>query len=73
VYRDRFAAHTAAIETTCARLGITHRRFTTDEPLEQALSEFLRSRIGGKSQITSSKSQINPNAAMTESSLARAG
>ena len=73
VYRDRFAAHTAAIETTCARLGITHRRFMTDEPLEQALSEFLRSRTRGKSQIASTKSQTNSNVQSRMIKTARSG
>ncbi|HUG93237.1 MAG TPA: DUF58 domain-containing protein [Planctomycetaceae bacterium] len=60
-YRRKLAAHTAAIQTICDRLGITFRRFTTDDPLENALAEFLRSRTKGKSQITSTRSQAMSN------------
>ncbi|MEX0702994.1 MAG: DUF58 domain-containing protein [Planctomycetales bacterium] len=43
-YLRRFAEHEESIRATCARLGIAHRRLVTDEPLEIALTEFLRAR-----------------------------
>jgi uncharacterized protein (DUF58 family) len=72
-YRRRFAAHTAAIQTTCDRLGITYRRFTTTEPLEGALSEFLRSRIRRKLQSSSTRSQTNPKAQISMTRTPTAG
>ena len=44
-YQRRFEAHCQAVEATCAKLGIGLRRFTTDRPLEFALSDFLRERM----------------------------
>ncbi len=44
-YRRQFAAHCAAVEATCAKLGIVLRRLTTDQPLELALFDFLRERM----------------------------
>lgn len=43
-YMRRLEAHIDGIRTTCDRLGITYRQFATDEPLEIAMGEFLRSR-----------------------------
>jgi uncharacterized protein (DUF58 family) len=43
-YVARLNRHLAAIDATCARLGIDAWRVTTDTPLEVALGEFLRSR-----------------------------
>ena len=44
-YRRQFDAHCAAVEATCAKLGIVLRRLTTDQPLELALFDFLRERM----------------------------
>ena len=44
-YRRQFDAHSAAVEATCAKLGIVLRRLTTDQPLELALFDFLRERM----------------------------
>lgn len=43
-YRRRLAEHLQSIETCCGRLGITHRRITTNSPLDQVLAEFLHAR-----------------------------
>jgi len=40
-YRRRFGEHAAALETTCANLGIDLRTLTTDQPLEIALFDYL--------------------------------
>jgi uncharacterized protein (DUF58 family) len=44
-YQRRFGAHCRAIEATCAKLGVTHHRLTTDRPMELALFDFLRERM----------------------------
>ena len=44
-YQQRFNDHISAVREVCQKLGITWRQLATDEPLELALSEFLRSRI----------------------------
>ena len=44
-YLQRFRAHLKAVDEICDRLGVTCRRLQTDEPLELALSEFLRRRM----------------------------
>jgi uncharacterized protein (DUF58 family) len=43
-YVARLNRHLAAIDATCAKLGIDAWRVTTDTPLEVALGDFLRSR-----------------------------
>lgn len=43
-YLRRFTAHTAGIEATCRKLGVTYERLTTEQPLEIALFDFLRQR-----------------------------
>jgi uncharacterized protein (DUF58 family) len=43
-YVQRLEAHLEAIQGICARLGIECWRLTTDQPLEVALGDFLRSR-----------------------------
>ena len=45
-YLEKFNQHQAAIRETCEKLGITYRCFMTDQPLELAMSEFLRARQG---------------------------
>ena len=45
-YLEKFNQHQEAIRGTCEKLGITYRRFMTDEPLELSMSEFLRARQG---------------------------
>lgn len=44
-YQRRFEAHCRAVEAICAKLGIVHRRFATDRPLELVLFDFLRERM----------------------------
>jgi uncharacterized protein (DUF58 family) len=43
-YVARLNRHLAAIDATCAKLGIEAWRVTTDTPLEAGLGDFLRSR-----------------------------
>ena len=43
-YLRRFQAHTAALRASWERLGITHFQLASDQPLELALFDFLRSR-----------------------------
>jgi len=44
-YQRRFEAHCRAVEAICTKLGIVHRRFATDRPLELVLFDFLRERM----------------------------
>jgi uncharacterized protein (DUF58 family) len=44
-YRRRMNEHLAAVQQLCDRLGVTYRRLTTDQPLGDALGDFLRSRM----------------------------
>lgn len=43
-YTRRLAAHVAGVHAACQRLGISHHRLVTDQPLELALFDFLKSR-----------------------------
>jgi uncharacterized protein (DUF58 family) len=43
-YKRKLDEHLAAVRAVCQRLGITHRQLVTDQPLELALSDFLRAR-----------------------------
>ena len=43
-YQARFAEHQGRIETIAQGLGVDYRKVTTDQPLDRALGEFLRSR-----------------------------
>jgi len=44
-YLRKFTAHNAAIDSACRKLGITIMRLATNQPLELALFDFLRSRM----------------------------
>jgi uncharacterized protein (DUF58 family) len=44
-YVCKLEAHVAALRGFCGKLGISHRRLVTDEPLELALFQFLRARL----------------------------
>ena len=44
-YLKRFGEHLAAIERTCARLGLVYHRMITNTPLENALPEVIRTRM----------------------------
>ena len=44
-YQQRFDRHLQDVEGVCARLGITYRRLTTDQPLGDALGDLLQSRL----------------------------
>jgi uncharacterized protein (DUF58 family) len=50
-YGEKLHAHIAAIEETCEALGIEYRRFSTDQPLELALFDFLTARMGAKRRV----------------------
>jgi hypothetical protein len=43
-YVRKLQAHLSEVQGICARLGIEAWRLTTDQPLEIALGDFLRSR-----------------------------
>src|SRR5690606_19658039 len=43
-YVERFSAHASALQSVCARLGISFSRILTSEPLDLALLEFLQRR-----------------------------
>lgn len=44
-YLRKFTAHNAGIESACRKMGAAYHRLTTDQPLELALFDFLRSRM----------------------------
>ena len=44
-YLRRLNAHLGAVSGICQRLGITHVQLSTEQPLELALFDFLRSRL----------------------------
>ncbi len=44
-YLQRFAAHAEAVRAVCQRLGISHHRLLTTQPLETALFDFLKDRM----------------------------
>ena len=54
-YLERFQQHQQSISDICDRLGVTYRCFTSDQPLELALGEFLRTRMQAKGQPTRQK------------------
>ncbi len=43
-YLAKIEAHGAAVRATCQKLGISHHRIATDQPLDLALFEFLQAR-----------------------------
>jgi uncharacterized protein (DUF58 family) len=62
-YLQRLTAHIDEIKQTCGSLGVTYQQFSTDRPLEFALSEFMRGRMRGK---------VRPNRAVARNNRARA-
>jgi uncharacterized protein (DUF58 family) len=44
-YLERLTAHCQQVEHLCRKLGISYRRFGTDQPLELVLFDFLRERM----------------------------
>lgn len=44
-YKERMSEHIAAVEASCEKLGVDYSRFTTDQPLELALFDFLCNRM----------------------------
>lgn len=50
-YRERLAAHAAALARTCATLGIDFCPMTTERPLELALFDFLNARLRRGRQV----------------------
>ncbi len=45
-YLERLNSHNRTVQSACESLGIAYRRFATDRPLELALFDFLRERMG---------------------------
>ncbi len=43
-YTRRLEAHISSVLAICQRLGISHRRLVTDQPLELALFDFVKTR-----------------------------
>ena len=44
-YMKKFEAHTAALQATCRKLGVSYHALSTAQPLEIALFEFLQQRM----------------------------
>jgi uncharacterized protein (DUF58 family) len=44
-YRERILGHCEALAAVCRKLGVSYRRFGTDQPLELVLFDFLRERM----------------------------
>lgn len=47
-YQEKIQTHNQQLAAICEKLGIHYQLMTTDQPLSQALGEFLRVRDGGK-------------------------
>ena len=47
-YQRRLGEHCAAIRNACQRLGLSYSRLLTNQPLELALFDFLRSRMSSR-------------------------
>ncbi len=63
-YLQRFNDHEAEVKEICASLGIDFCRFTTDQPLELALFDFVNSRLqrgkaSGARRFTRNPSQVS--------------
>ncbi|HVY68762.1 MAG TPA: DUF58 domain-containing protein [Verrucomicrobiae bacterium] len=55
-YLARFKQHNEAVDVICRKLGIIRERVATDRPLELALFDFLRARMGlGKIRARASR------------------
>ena len=50
-YLSGLQSHLQEVQKICDRHGVTRRLMRTDEPLENALSEFLRARTKGRERI----------------------
>jgi uncharacterized protein (DUF58 family) len=57
-YLENVQRHLQAVESICARLGISLHRFTTNQPLENALHDFLRARMKGRAHRTRRNERI---------------
>ena len=44
-YLRRLEKHITAVRAACQRLGVAHHQLTTDQPLELALFDFLKTRM----------------------------
>ncbi len=44
-YLQKLQAHIAAARQTCEKLGVSYHQWTSDRPLETALSDFLKARM----------------------------
>ena len=45
-YQQRLQSHTDSLQTICRKLGVAFHRVVTNQPLELALFDFLKSRSG---------------------------
>jgi uncharacterized protein (DUF58 family) len=60
-YQRRFASHGQGVEAICRKLGMAFQRVVTNQPLELALLEFLRSRSrSGKRVFRRNQQQAPP-------------
>ena len=55
-YLKKLEAHNAAAFAVCQKLGVSYYRFATDQPLELALHDFLRGRLGRGQKVKRSGS-----------------
>ena len=55
-YLKKLSAHNAAAQATCQKLGISYYSFATDRPLELALHDFMRGRVGRGKKVKRSGS-----------------
>jgi uncharacterized protein (DUF58 family) len=62
-YLKRLELHLAAVRDTCQNLGIGWHRFTTNQPLELALFDLLRSRTQRSKQFRRSGTYLGGNRA----------
>ncbi len=61
-YMRQFEEHAASLRTVCQKLGASHHRLSTDQPLELALFDFLQSRMRRGRQTRTMARAANPAA-----------
>ncbi|MEO2020610.1 MAG: hypothetical protein ABGX05_02205, partial [Pirellulaceae bacterium] len=59
-YLRRFKEHETQVKEICAELGIEFCRFTTDQPLELTLFDFVNSRLQRGKVASSRRVSRNP-------------
>jgi uncharacterized protein (DUF58 family) len=62
-YQRRLQTHTTGVETICRKLGFTFLRVVTNQPLELALFDFLKSRQRRGKVIRRKNTSLAPTAA----------